>query len=73
MTCGVGRRTRTRDCLSQTECEGDPVQYEECSLPSCDSEFSRTKSNGGRPNELNSLFFISLTSFPGMEHLVRME
>lgn len=42
VSCGVGKRTRTRQCLSMNNdlygnsCEGSSVEYETCELPSCD-------------------------------------
>lgn len=42
MSCGVGKRTRTRVCLAINgnlygqNCEGSNVDYEICEMPSCD-------------------------------------
>lgn len=42
VSCGVGKKTRTRRCLSTSvasysnNCEGSSVEYEPCEMPTCD-------------------------------------
>ncbi|XP_023288888.1 semaphorin-5A, partial [Orussus abietinus] len=37
VSCGVGFRTRTRECLGPGECEGSGQVKETCEMPSCES------------------------------------
>jgi hypothetical protein len=52
VTCGIGKKSRSRECLTNTgneiagdikDCEGPKVQYEDCEMPSCDSKFYKKK------------------------------
>ncbi|KYQ51466.1 hypothetical protein ALC60_09464, partial [Trachymyrmex zeteki] len=36
-TCGVGVRTRTRECLGPENCDGPRLDKEVCEMPSCES------------------------------------
>lgn len=59
VSCGVGKRTRTRQCLAMnndlygTNCEGSSVEYDTCEQPSCDCE-----------HFVNKLSEITLLIFP---------
>ncbi|XP_043266861.1 semaphorin-5A isoform X2 [Venturia canescens] len=37
VSCGIGIRTRSRECLSSSDCEGPSTVRESCEMPSCES------------------------------------
>lgn len=41
VTCGLGKRSRTRDCMTPGKdgCEGLSTEFENCELPLCDCKF----------------------------------
>lgn len=37
VSCGIGIRSRTRDCLGTDGCDGPSIVRESCEMPSCES------------------------------------
>lgn len=48
VTCGLGKKSRTRDCLTAGKdgCEGLSTEFETCELPLCDCKCLLQTRNG---------------------------
>lgn len=73
VSCGVGQRTRTRNCLAMTNdlyeknCEGNDYESIACELPSCDCKFESNSRLCAESIYSNIFPFLCVNSILGLE------
>lgn len=62
MSCGLGKRSRTRKCMSMgndlygSGCEGSSIEHDTCDLPTCDCKYRKTNQHIAITNEFRIAF-----------------